>query len=111
VILSEVRPIRLAPTALRALNVLLDELLWTILATARSIETERLNQALRKVLPTPLGKEALLEAEVELRAYLEKSSPPSAQPKEEGFALQYAFEVCPFIVSATCDQTDLTRHQ
>jgi hypothetical protein len=91
--LSDVRPVRIAPAALRALNVLLDELLWTVLAHARSLDTDRLHQALRKVLPTSLGKEALLEAEVELRAYLEKSPPISAQPADEEFALQYAFEV------------------
>jgi hypothetical protein len=93
VILSDVRPIRLAPAALRALNVFLDELLWIVLANARSLSTDRLHGALRKVLPTSLGKEALLEAEVELRAYLEKTPPLSGALDKEEFNLQYAFEV------------------
>jgi hypothetical protein len=93
VILGEVRPIRLKSDALRCINVLLDELLWSILAEAGSLVPDRLNSSLRRVLPTSLGKEALLEAEVELRAYLEKSAPsPSAGPEEE-FSLPYAFEV------------------
>lgn len=108
VILSDVRPVRIAPAALRALNVLLDELLWTVLAHARSLDTDRLHQALRKVLPTSLGKEALLEAEVELRAYLEKSPPISAQPADEEFALQYAFEVCQVCLLA--EHTEFTHY-
>jgi hypothetical protein len=95
VILSDVRPVKLRVDALRCINVLLDELLWHILTQARSLTTNRLNAGLRKVLPTSLGKEALLEAEVELRAYLEKAAPlsPQAAPDDEEFHINYVFDV------------------
>lgn len=94
------RPTKIRTETLICLNVFLDELLWLVLSTARSFSTERLKIGLVKVLPTTLGKEALLEAEVELKAYWEKTgihvlralqAGPSPSPSE--FPLQAAFEV------------------
>ncbi|KAF8592575.1 hypothetical protein K439DRAFT_20493 [Ramaria rubella] len=97
VILSEVRPTRIKSEALRSVNVLLDEILWLILGCARSLATDRLRTGLLKVLPTGLGKDALLEAEVELRAYIERNPPTAPQPTDElsiqKFPLQQAFEL------------------
>ena len=97
VILSEIRPTKLNSEAWRSINVLLDELLWLILSAARSFSTESIKSGLLKVLPTPLGKEALLEAEVELRAYWERTatSTPSRSYMENvlEFPLQPAYEV------------------
>ncbi|KIM20650.1 hypothetical protein M408DRAFT_129207 [Serendipita vermifera MAFF 305830] len=99
-ILSEVRPTKVKTDTLICVNVFLDELLWLVLSTARSFSTDRLKIGLLKTLPTTLGKEALLEAEVELRAYWEKTGPnalralensPSSSPTE--FPLQAAFEL------------------
>lgn len=103
VILSDVRPTKLKGEALRSINVFLDELLWLILSTARSFSTERLKSGLLKILPTPLGKEALLEAEVELRAYWERTNltnpsipRSSSDDSTQDFPLQPAFEVTLF---------------
>ncbi|KAF7432735.1 hypothetical protein PC9H_004678 [Pleurotus ostreatus] len=98
VILSDIRPIKLKIEALRCINVLLDEFLYSILAAARSLSTDKLRAGLLKVLPTNLGKEALLEAEVELRAYWERTKlpgGPSSPMLEEGqgFNLQWSFEL------------------
>ena len=95
VILSDVRPIRLAIEALQALNVLLDELLYTILSEAQSLAPDKLKASLLKVIPTSLGKEALLEAEVELQSYTERKAPPPASGASTGaqFSLQWSFEV------------------
>jgi len=100
VILSDVRPIKLAYEALQAVNVLLDELLYTILGVARSLFTDNLKTALLKVLPTNLGKEALLEAEVELKAYWERTTTSTSgmgnlTGKNGGpsFDLQWSFEL------------------
>ncbi|KDQ64137.1 hypothetical protein JAAARDRAFT_27755 [Jaapia argillacea MUCL 33604] len=99
VILSDIRPIQLKLEALSSINVLLDELLWSILHVSRSLTTDRLKAGLLKVLPTPLGKEALLEAEVELRAYWERTnaSKPGASQRtvddEKEFSLEWAFEL------------------
>lgn len=82
--------------ALRSINVLLDEFLYSVLSAARSLTTQQLRSGLLKVLPTTLGKEALLEAEMELRAYLERT-PTSGASGERGkeFHLQWSFEVSP----------------
>ena len=98
VLLSDVRPIKLKPDALHSINVLLDEALYSILVTARSLATDRLKAALLKVLPTSLGKEALLEAEMELKAYWDRTGSarplPSARGGDAGeFDLQWSFEV------------------
>lgn len=97
VILSEVRPTRMKSEALRSLNVLLDELLWLILGSARSFSTDRLKVGLVRVLPTILGKNALLEAEVELRAYLDRNPSAPVVPVDDlsmqKFPFQMAFEL------------------
>ncbi|KAI0832822.1 hypothetical protein BC628DRAFT_356002 [Trametes gibbosa] len=98
VILSDVRPIKLKLEALQSINVLLDEFLYSILSAARSLATDKLKSALLKVLPTSLGKEALLEAEVELKAYWERTTSPRplapSRSAESGqFDLQWSFEL------------------
>ena len=98
--LSELRPTKIRTEALICINVFLDELLWLVLSSARSFNTERLRIGLLKALPTTLGKEALLEAEVELRAYWDKTGHTllkaievTPAPSSSEFPLQAAFEV------------------
>lgn len=94
VILSDIRPIKLKLDGLRSINVLLDEFLFNILNTARSLTTDKLRASLLTVLPTSLGKEALLEAEVELRAYWDRTPRPAVlEDDTPTFNLQWAFEV------------------
>ncbi len=90
-ILSDIRPIRLKLEALRSVNVLLDEFLYNILRAAGSLLTDSIKAGLNKVLPTALGKEAVLEAEMELKAYWERNTP--YKPAKEEFDLQWSFEV------------------
>jgi hypothetical protein len=106
VILSDIRPIKLRSEPLRAINVLLDELLYTILSAARSLTTEKLKAGLLQVLPTSLGKEALLEAEVELRAYWDRTPTPASTESDLGkpFNLSWAFEVLLFLVLSICNR-------
>ncbi|KAF8309333.1 hypothetical protein DL93DRAFT_2040526, partial [Clavulina sp. PMI_390] len=97
VILSDVRPTSITTDALRAINILLDELLWLMLAHARSLETTRLKTGVLKTIPTQLGKDAILEAELEIRAFKEKtqqSRPRNGRANEDAptaFPLQEAF--------------------
>ena len=91
VILSDVRPIKLKLDALRSVYVLLDEFLYKILDAAGSLSTDRLKSGLNKVLPTSLGKDAVLEAEVELKAYWERNTPHT--PTQQDFNLEWSFEV------------------
>ncbi|KAF8345563.1 hypothetical protein F5887DRAFT_884708 [Amanita rubescens] len=96
VILSDVRPIRLKVEALKAINVLLDEFLFNILKSANSLSTDRLRASLLGLLPTSLGKEALLEAEVELRAYYERMGTGAVSALGDDtktFNFQFAFKL------------------
>ncbi|KAG1768667.1 hypothetical protein EDD22DRAFT_771996 [Suillus occidentalis] len=96
VILSDIRPTKLTPDALNSINALLDELLYSILNAARSFNPSRLRTAMHKVLPTTLGKEAILEAEMELRAYYQRTvtAAGSGSSSEDGiFNLQWASEL------------------
>ena len=97
VILSDIRPIQLKAEALRSINTFLDEFLWNILSTARSLATDRMKAGVLKILPTSLGKAALLEAEVELRAYWERTGPttnPGTGATDAlDFPLQWSYEV------------------
>ncbi|KAJ3561732.1 hypothetical protein NP233_g10012 [Leucocoprinus birnbaumii] len=97
VILSDVRPFRLKTEALHAINVLLDEFLYSILNNSASLSTDKLRASLLSLLPTSLGKEALLEAEVELRAYWDRTTEggPVRQLEDDSttFHLQWAFEL------------------
>ncbi|KAG1815713.1 uncharacterized protein BJ212DRAFT_238176 [Suillus subaureus] len=96
VILSDIRPTKLTSDALNSVNALLDELLCSILNAARSFNPSRLRTAMHKVLPTALGKEAILEAEMELRAYYQRTvtAVGSGSSSEDGvFNLQWASEL------------------
>jgi hypothetical protein len=110
VILSDVRATSITPDALRAVNILLDELLWLILSNARSLDLSRLKTGVLKTIPTQLGKDAILEAEIEIRAYRDKthSRPRTTRPSEDilsAFPLQEAFEVRSFF---KCTASNLT---
>lgn len=99
VILSDIRPIKLRVEALQSINVVLDEILYSILSASKSLTTDRLRAGLLSILPTPLGKEALLEAEVELRAYWDRNKQLRAKQESDvdTFHLQWAFEVNNYI--------------
>ncbi|KAK0541483.1 hypothetical protein OC835_000132 [Tilletia horrida] len=72
-LLSENRPTRIQSEALHFLNRLLDELLLLILHSSRSLATNRIKTdgVLRVFNNNLLAKNAVLEAELELRTYLE----------------------------------------
>lgn len=97
-ILSDFRPLKLQTDALTFLNLFLDNILANILSSARSILTDRLKTGLLKTVPTTIGKDALLEAEMELRAYWQrpnaiKPSASQASASEHNFSLPSMIEV------------------
>lgn len=97
-ILSDFRPLKLQTDALTFLNLLLDDILANIITSASSILTDRLKTGLLKTVPTTIGKDALLEAEMELRAYWQrpnaiKPSPSQASASEVNFSLPSMIEV------------------
>ena len=98
VILSDFRPLKLQTDALIFLNLLLDDILANIITSSRSILTDRLKTGLLKTIPTTIGKDALLEAEMELRAYWQrpnaiKPSASQASASECNFSLPSMIEV------------------
>ncbi|CAE7220526.1 unnamed protein product [Rhizoctonia solani] len=112
-ILSSIRPTRIKSESLRSLNIFLDELLWLILQAARSLATNRLKAGLLQVMPSAVGKDAVLEAEVELRAYRQRS--PHLSPEEPGikhteFPLQPTFELLRQKCEAYCTLGDLEEN-
>ncbi|KAF8759838.1 hypothetical protein RHS01_01949 [Rhizoctonia solani] len=112
-ILSSIRPTRIKSESLRSLNIFLDELLWLILHSARSLATNRLKAGLLQIMPGTVGKDAILEAEVELRAYRQRS--PSLGPEEQGlkqaeFPLQPTFELLRQKCEAYCTLGDLEEN-
>ena len=97
-ILSDFRPLKLQTDALTFLNLLLDDILANIINCSRSILTDRLKTGLLKTVPTAIGKDALLEAEMELRAYWQrpnaiKPSTSQASASEYSFSLPSMIEV------------------
>ncbi|CAE6435961.1 unnamed protein product [Rhizoctonia solani] len=112
-ILSSIRPTRIKSESLRSLNIFLDELLWLILHSARSIATDRLKAGLLQIMPSTVGKDAVLEAEVELRAYRQRS--PHIGPEEPGtkqtdFPLQPTFELLRQKCEAYCTLGDIEEN-
>ncbi|CAE6521337.1 unnamed protein product [Rhizoctonia solani] len=112
-ILSSIRPTRIKSESLRSLNIFLDELLWLILHSARSLATNRLKAGLLQIMPGPVGKDAVLEAEVELRAYRQRF--PHLGPEEPGikqteFPLQPTFELLRQKCEAYCTLGDLDEN-
>lgn len=98
VILSDFRPLKLQSDALQFLNLLLDDILASIISSSRSILTDRLKSGLLKTLPTTTGKDALLEAEMELHAYWQrpnaiKPSASQASSSEHSFSVPLMIEV------------------
>ncbi|KAJ9479974.1 hypothetical protein PHBOTO_003735 [Pseudozyma hubeiensis] len=72
-LISENRPTRIQAETLLVLNGLLDELLLTILTSAKSLATDRIKSdgMLRVFGNNLLAKDAVLEAELELRSYVD----------------------------------------
>ena len=101
IILSDIRSLKFKSDALSGLNAILDEFLRLVITTAHSLSTDKLKTSLVRILPTPLGKDALLEAELELRAYRERtntSDAPSAASNglSESINIQWAVQVRTF---------------
>lgn len=72
---------------------MLDELLFLILKSAKSLSPVKLKEGLLKLLSTPLGKEAVLEAELELRNHREGGVIVDADCSLDKVSIEAAFDV------------------
>lgn len=97
---------KLQPETHRAINGFLDEFLYKILHSSRSLTTDRLRAGLLFVLPTSVGKEAITEAEVELRAFLASRGKPPPEDDKDTFHLQWSFELLRQKCRGYCTMSD-----
>ncbi|CED84545.1 hypothetical protein [Phaffia rhodozyma] len=83
-LLSDIRPTSLGPQALMFLNELLDELLGTILRRSHGLSTERIKTlAVPYIIPLPLSRESISEAELELLSWTESEEGRAWQGTKE----------------------------
>ncbi|KAI1318497.1 hypothetical protein EDD11_006379 [Mortierella claussenii] len=70
-ILADASPYVISTDGLQALNAFLDELLFILIDTAKGLETSRIKAAVYQTFPTALGKNAIVEAELEAKSYID----------------------------------------
>lgn len=70
-IIAEIGPLRVSSDALGAINLFIDEFLALLIISASSLDLVRLKTAVVQLLPQSLGKNALVEAEIELKHQVE----------------------------------------
>ncbi|KAI7868154.1 hypothetical protein BDF14DRAFT_605497 [Spinellus fusiger] len=70
-IISEIGPYRVSTDALQAINLFLDEFLVLLLTSAASLDLARMKTVILNLLPSTLGKNAIVEAELEVKTFTE----------------------------------------
>ncbi|KAI7875092.1 uncharacterized protein EV154DRAFT_472890 [Mucor mucedo] len=70
-IIAEFGPIRVSSDALSAINLFLDEFLALLIMSASTLDLVLLKTAVVQLLPHSLGKNSLVEAEIELKHQIE----------------------------------------
>ncbi|RUS12773.1 hypothetical protein BC937DRAFT_87065, partial [Endogone sp. FLAS-F59071] len=70
-IISEVGPYRISTDALQSINTFLDEFLLQLVNTALSLDLSRIKTSVNQLLPSNLGKNAIVEAELEVKTFTE----------------------------------------
>ncbi|KAI9321370.1 hypothetical protein BX666DRAFT_2023511 [Dichotomocladium elegans] len=70
-IISEIGPHRVSNDALQAINQFLDEFLVFLLSSSLSLDLSCIKTAVFTLLPSTLGKNAIVEAELEVKAFTE----------------------------------------
>lgn len=70
-IITEVDPLRVSTDALQAINQFLDEYLCLLLSSSQSLDLSRIKAAVLSLLPSSLGKNAIVEAELQVKSFTE----------------------------------------
>ncbi|KAI7874535.1 hypothetical protein K492DRAFT_240794 [Lichtheimia hyalospora FSU 10163] len=70
-IISEIGPYRVSTDALQAINHFLDEYLVLLLMSSLSLDLSRIKAVVFTLLPSTLGKNAIVEAELEVKTFTE----------------------------------------
>ncbi|CAO3607673.1 unnamed protein product [Cunninghamella blakesleeana] len=70
-IISEIGPYKISSDALQSINQFLDEVLFLLLKYANSLDFSIIKAQVLSLLPLSLGKNAIVEAELEVKTYTE----------------------------------------
>ncbi|KAI9299270.1 hypothetical protein BJ944DRAFT_235854, partial [Cunninghamella echinulata] len=70
-IISEIGPYKISSDALQSVNQFLDEVLYLLLKYANSLDLSIIKAQVLSLLPLSLGKNAIVEAELEVKTYTE----------------------------------------
>lgn len=70
-IVTQVDPLRVSSDALQIINQFLDEFITLLLTSAKSLDLSRIKTAVVALLPSSLGKNAIVEAELQVKSYTE----------------------------------------
>ncbi|ORZ02815.1 hypothetical protein BCR43DRAFT_482217 [Syncephalastrum racemosum] len=70
-IISEIGPYRVSSDALQTINQFLDEFLVFLLSSSLSLDLSRIKAVVFTLLPSTLGKNAIVEAELEVKTFTE----------------------------------------
>ncbi|KAL1922056.1 uncharacterized protein VTP21DRAFT_10698 [Calcarisporiella thermophila] len=97
-IISESGSCRISMDALRAVNAFFDQFLFLLLSSTRSLDLNRIKHTALQMLPGTLGKNAIVEAELEAKSYLQNNPSYLSENTEntyeqEIFPLQKAFSL------------------
>ncbi|KAI8335242.1 hypothetical protein EDC96DRAFT_488063 [Choanephora cucurbitarum] len=73
-IISEIGPYRVSTDALQAINQFLDEFIVLLLTSSLSLDLSQIKAVVFSLLPSTLGKNAIVEAELEVKTFTETES-------------------------------------
>ncbi|KAL9539901.1 hypothetical protein MBANPS3_009998 [Mucor bainieri] len=73
-IISEIGPFRVSTDALQAINQFLDEFIVLLLTCSLSLDLSHIKAVVVSLLPSTLGKNAIVEAELEVKTFTETES-------------------------------------
>ncbi|KAG0222822.1 hypothetical protein BGW42_006277 [Actinomortierella wolfii] len=90
-ILADYSSYIISPDGLQAINAFLDELLFILIDTAKSLDVHRIKSAVYQTFPQALGKNAIVEAELEAKSYLEMGG--KDVPKDDSTTRNVLFDL------------------
>ncbi|KAI8643103.1 hypothetical protein BD408DRAFT_442978 [Parasitella parasitica] len=73
-IISEIGPFRVSTDALQAINQFLDEFIMLLLNCSLSLDLSQIKSVVVSLLPSTLGRNAIVEAELEIKTFTETES-------------------------------------
>ncbi|KAI8337803.1 hypothetical protein BD560DRAFT_450927 [Blakeslea trispora] len=73
-IISEIGPYRVSTDALQAINQFLDEFIVLLFTSSLSLDLSQIKSVVFNLLPSTLGKNAIVEAELEVKTFTETES-------------------------------------